>query len=133
MKKNEQFRKIIYYHEKNMSAAKLKWENISKQNDTSQELLFEERILSENTGLKCGELTKELKDTEKQLEEACTNLQALVTDGNVLCANEVKRIHMSREYEIEKLKLQSDVSNKTNTNLLKSYKEMNVELHQSNK
>ena len=62
-----------------------------------------------------------------------TNLQALVTDGNVLCANEVKRIHMSREYEIENLNLQSDESNKTYINLLKSYKEMNVELNQSNK
>ena len=117
--KKKQFHKIIYDHEKNMTAAKLKWENISKQNDTLQELLFEERILSENTGLKCEELTKKLKDTEKQLEEACTNVQGLVTDGNVLCANEVKRIHMSREYEMEKLKLQSDESNKTYINLLK--------------
>ena len=48
-----------------MSAAKLKWENISKQNDTLQELLFEERILSENTGLKCKELTKKVERYRK--------------------------------------------------------------------
>ena len=32
-------------HEKNMTAAKLKWESISKEKETLKELLFEERII----------------------------------------------------------------------------------------
>ena len=35
---------------KRMTAAKLKWESISKEKETLKELLFEERILNENTG-----------------------------------------------------------------------------------
>ena len=85
-----QFDKNIRDHEKNMTAAKLKWESISKEMETLKELLFEERILNEKTGLQCDELSKKLKDTEKQLEEACTNLQTLVTNGNALCLNEMK-------------------------------------------
>ena len=48
---------IIRDHEKNMTAAKLKWESISKEKETLKELLFEERILNENTGLQCDELS----------------------------------------------------------------------------
>ena len=84
--------------------AELKWESISKEKETFKELLFEERILNEKTGLQCDELSKKLKDTEKQLEEACTNLQTLVTNGNALCLNEMKQMEISREHEIEKVK-----------------------------
>ena len=48
---------------------KLKCESISKEKGTLKELLFEERILNENTGLQCDELSNKLKDTELQLEE----------------------------------------------------------------
>ena len=115
-----------------MTAAKLKWESISKEKETLKELLFEERILNENTGLQCDELSKKLKDTEKQLEEACTNLQTLVTNGNALCQNEMKQIEISREHEIEKLKI-SDENNEMYINLLRSCKEMNMEFQENNK
>ena len=60
-----QFEKHIRNQEKNMTAAKLKWESISKENDSLKELLFEERVLNEKAGLKCHKLSQKLKDTEK--------------------------------------------------------------------
>ena len=41
-----------------MAAAKLKWESISKEKEMLKELLFEERILNEKTGLQCNEPSK---------------------------------------------------------------------------
>ena len=128
-----QFEKHIRNHEKNMTAAKLKWESISKEKGTLKELLFEERVLNEKAGLKCHKLSQKLKDTERQLEEACTHLQTIIVDGNVLCANEIKQMEISREHEIEKLKLQSDENNEMYINLLKSRKEINKELNENNK
>ena len=74
-----------------------------------------------------------MKDTEKQLEEACTHLQTIIVDGNVLCANEIKQMEISREHEIETLKLQSDENNEMYINLLKSRKEIIKELNENNK
>ena len=117
---------------KRLTAAKLKWENISKEKETLKELVFEERILNENTGLQCDELSKKLKDTEIQLETTCTNLQTLVTNGNALCLNEIEQMEISREHEIEKLKI-SDENNEMYINLLRSRKEMNMEFQENNK
>ena len=73
-----------------------------------------------------------MKDNEIQLEEACTNLKTLVTNGNALCLNEMKQMELSREHEIEKLKL-SDENNELYINLLRSRKEMNMEFQENNK
>ena len=127
-----QFDIHIRAHEKNVTAAKFKWEVISEENDSLKELLFEEGVLNKKAGLKCDELSEKLKYTEKQLEETCKYLQTLVTDGNAF-KNEMKQMKITREQEIEKLKQQSDENNEMYINLLKSHKEMNIEVNENNK
>ena len=82
--------------------------------------------MNEKTDLKCGDLSQKLNDSEKQYEEACTNLQMLITNGDSLFTNEIKRRNMSREREIEKLKLEGDEINKKYINLLTSQKKMTL-------
>ena len=59
-------------------------------------------------------------------------LQTLVTDGNAF-KNEIKQMKITREQEIEKLKQQFDENNEMYINLLKSHKEMNIEVDENNK
>ena len=70
-----QFNKHIRNYEKNMAAAKLKWESISKEKQTLRELLFEERILNEEAGLKCDEYSKKLlKNKLRKHVQICRHL-----------------------------------------------------------
>ena len=90
---DNQFRQIFYKYEKQIRSSQTKWEALSKNNEELKLLLSAERTSKLENSVRCSELELKLRDSERECQEACSNLRILVANSNASSSEEIKRLN----------------------------------------